>query len=235
MTQAEALYHLQEIDLSITQAQKRLAEIASALGDRQVLTEAQSQVQTAQSALTPLQTKTRNLELEIQSNVEKIRMTDEQLYSGRVRNPKELQDMQQEIQSLKNRNRELEDILLETMLTVEDVESDLQQKQASLEQATAHWENDHEHLLVEQGKLQTEVEQLQQKRTTALPPITPETLKVYNNLRPRKNNQPVALLVSGSCSVCRVEQDMSVIAEVRKGQKLAYCVSCGRILVYKSG
>src|SRR5690349_11413307 len=104
MTQADALYHLQEIDLQITQAQKRLTEIATALADNQVLNDAQNQVQAAQTTLTPLQTKARNLELDIQSNTEKIRVTDEHLYSGRVRNPKELQDMQQEIQSLKNRN-----------------------------------------------------------------------------------------------------------------------------------
>ena len=235
MTQAEALYHLQEFDLIIGQSQKRLAEIATALSDNQILIDAKNQVQSIQNKLSPLQTKSRNLELEIQSNTEKIRSTDEQLYSGRVRNPKELQDMQQEIQSLKNRNQELEDILLDAMLNVETVEAELQQKQASLEQLTAEWESTHQHLLDEQNKLQAEVEKARKKREGALPPITPETLKVYNTLRPRKNNQPVALLIGGSCSVCRVEQDMAVIGEVRKGQKLTYCVSCGRILVYKSG
>lgn len=235
MTQADALYHLQEIDLHITQAQKRLTEIATALGDNQAVSDAQSQVQAAQNTLTPLQSIARNLELDIQSNTEKIRVTDEQLYSGRVRNPKELQDMQQEIQSLKNRNNELEDTLLEAMLKVEDAEADLKQNQASLQTLTAGWENSHQHLLDEQKKLQTEIQILQQKREGALAPIPPDMLKVYTNLRPRKNNQPVAFLVGGSCSVCRVEQDMAVIAEVRKGQKLTYCVSCGRILIYKSG
>ena len=235
MTQAEALYHLQEFDLIIAQSQKRLAEIAVALSNNQILIEAKNQVQTAQNTLAPLQTKTRNLELEIQSNTEKIHSTDEQLYSGRVRNPKELQEMQQEIQSLKNRNLELEDVLLDAMLNVENAQAELHQQQAALEQLTADWESDHQHLLDEQNKLQAEVEKQRQKREGALPPITPETLKVYNTLRPRKNNQPVALLIGGSCSVCRVEQDMAIIGEVRKGQKLTYCVSCGRILVYKSG
>jgi predicted nucleic acid-binding Zn-ribbon protein len=235
MTQAEALYHLQEFDLVITQSQKRLAEIAAALSNNQILVEAKNQVQIAQNTLSPLQTKSRNLELEIQSNSEKIRTTDEQLYSGRVRNPKELQEMQQEIQSLKNRNLELEDVLLDVMLNVENAEAELYQKQASLEQLTADWESDHQHLLDEQKKLQAEVEKQRQKREGALPPVEPETLKIYNTLRPKKNNQPVALLINGSCSVCRVEQDMAVIGEVRKGQKLTYCVSCGRILAYKSG
>jgi len=232
MTQAKALYHLQEIDLNIIQAQKRLGEIAAALSDNKVLLDAQNTVDNAQKALTPLQTKVRNLELEIQSNSDKIRSTDQQLYSGKVRNPKELQDMQQEIQSLKNRNNELEDVLLETLMNVESAEATLNEKQADLQRLTNSWENDHQHLLDEQNKLQSDVQLLQQKREGALPPITSESLKLYNMLRQRKNNQPMALLISGSCSVCRVEQDMAVISEVRKGQKLTPCSSCGRILVY---
>ena len=100
MTQAEALFHLQEIDLQLIQAQKRLTEIATDLADNKTILEAQTQVEAAQKTLTPLQTRARNLELEIQSTSEKIRLTDQQLYSGKIRNPKELQEMQQEIQSL---------------------------------------------------------------------------------------------------------------------------------------
>jgi predicted nucleic acid-binding Zn-ribbon protein len=235
MTQAEALFHLQEIDLQLIQAQKRLNEITTALADNKSILEAQAQVETAQKTLTPLQTRARNLELEIQSTSEKIRLTDQQLYSGKVRNPKELQEMQQEIQSLKNRTRELEDVLLETMLNVENAETTLSEKQADLQQLTTQSENDHQHLIDEQKKLHSDIKLFQQKRDGVLPQITPDSLKIYNNLRPRKNNQPIALLVNGSCSVCRVEQDMAVISEVRKGQKLIPCASCGRLLVYKSG
>ena len=235
MTQAEALFHLQEIDLQLIQAQKRLNEIATTLADNKIILEAQSQVEATQKTLTPLHTRARNLELEIQSASEKIRLTDQQLYSGKVRNPKELQEMQQEIQSLKNRTSELEDVLLETMLSVENAETTLGEKQADLQQLSSQSESDHGHLIDEQKKLHSDIKSLQQKREGALPPITPDNLKIYNTLRPRKNNQPIALLVNGSCSVCRVEQDMAVISEVRKAQKLIPCASCGRFLVYKSG
>ena len=235
MTQADALFHLQEIDLGILQAQKRLNEIAATLADNQAIANAQTEVDAVWSDLSPLQSRGRNLELEIQSNTDKIRQTDQQLYSGSVRNPKELQDMQHEIQSLKNRNSELEDALLETMLKVESAEAVVEQKQADLRQVTAEWESAHQHLLDEQQKLQAEVNTLQQKRQEALSAVDPDSLKTYNTLRPRKNNQPVALLINGSCSVCRVEQDRAVISETRKGQKLTYCISCGRILAYKSG
>lgn len=235
MTQAETLYRLQEIELNILQAQKRLNEIAAALSDNQIIVAAQNHVSAAQKSLTPIQTKVRDFELEIQSNGDKIRQTDEALYSGRIRNPKELQEMQQEIVSLKNRNRDLEDTLLETMLLAEAAEGELAGSQSHLEKVRMDWEADHQQLLEEQKHLQAEVSVSQKKRDQVLPDVTEDSLKTYNMMKPRKNNQPVALLVEQSCSFCRVEQDMAVIAEARKGQKLTTCSSCGRILVYRSG
>ena len=157
------------------------------------------------------------------------------MYSGRVQNPKELQDMQQEIASLKKRNAELEDVLLETMVDAEGKEDVLHQQETHLQQLTAEWENGHQELLGELAKLKAEYQSLRQKREQALTNITPDSLSAYNALRVRKNNQPMALLVKGSCSVCGVEQNMAVIGEVRKGQGFTHCVSCDRILVYQSG
>ncbi len=235
MTQAEILYRLQGIELNILQSQKRLTEIAAALADNQAVVAAQAQLTTAQKILTPLQTKVRNLELEIQSNTDKIKQTDETLYSGRVRNPKELQDMQQEIQSLKGRNSELEDSLLEVMLLAESAEADVAQCQANLDEARRAGEADHQHLIEEQNHLKAELVTQRQKREHILPEIAADFLQSYNALKPRKNNQPVALLLNDSCSFCRVEQEMSIIAEVRKGQKLITCSSCGRILAHGTG
>jgi predicted nucleic acid-binding Zn-ribbon protein len=235
MIQASELYRLQEIDLNVHQRHKRLEEIAAQLADNKALTDAQQQVTNDQQTLTPLQSKVRKLEGDIQSNTAKIRETDEALYSGRVRNPKELQDMQNEIQSLKKRNQELEDVLLETMMSVDTAEAALKDSTAQLETIGAQFELANKNLIDEQKRLKSEGSALLKNREQLIPTIDPNVLKVYNNLRPRKNNQPVAVLVNQSCSVCRVQQDMNVIQEVRKSESLTYCSSCGRILIYRTG
>ena len=235
MTQAEALYRLQEIDLLLAQAQKRLTDIDTALADRGAVTAAEAEVQAAQAHLKPLQTRSRNLELEIQSNTAKMRQADETLYGGRVRNPKELQDLQHEIQSLKKRNSELEDDLLELMVQVEAGEATLTARQAALKAAQVAWEAEHVHLLDEQATLKQGLPETSKRRQQALQDVNADGLKLYQSLKPRKHNQPVALLVNQSCSFCRVEQDLAIIREVRTGQKLTTCLSCGRILAYRSG
>lgn len=235
MIQASELYRLQEIDLSVQQHFKRLEEIAAQLVDNKALTEAQQKVAHDQHALTPLQIKTRKLEQEIQTNTAKLGETDETLYSGRVRNPKELQDMQHEIQSLKKRNQELEDVLLETMMAVDAADSALKESSTQLEIIRAQFELTNKSLIDEQKRLKSEGSALLKSREQLLPIMDASTLKIYNNLRPRKNNQSVAVLINQSCSVCRVQQDLHVIQAVRKGDSLTYCSSCGRILIYRSG
>lgn len=235
MIQTSELYRLQEIDLSVQQKHKRLDEIAAQLADNKALAEAQRRVTENQHVLTPLQTHVRKLEQEIQGNSAKIRDTDETLYSGRVKNPKELQDMQHEIQSLKKRNQELEDTLLETMLQVDTADAALRESQQELATLQAQFEIANQSLIDEQKRLKSEGSALLKSREHLLPTIDAEVLKIYNSLRPRKNNHAVATLNNQSCSVCRVQQNMNVIQAVRKGDALTYCSSCGRILIYRSG
>jgi len=232
MTQAEALYRLQEIELSILQGQKRLAEISTALDDNAAVKAAQNRVDRAQNTLRPLQTKMRDLELEIQSNVAKSKATEEQLYSGSVKNPKALQEMEQEIVALKQWNGELENRLLEVMVAVDEAEATLNDSQKLLGDVTVAWEKEHQDLLQEKTQLEQQVATFQTRRKEAATQVTPENLKTYSSMRPRKNNQPMALLQGHNCAVCGIEQTSAIEQEVRRGQRLVACLGCGRFLVY---
>lgn len=231
MNQPEKLYQLQEIDLNMLRSRQRLQVIAAELGRNEAVQAAQAQVERAQKTLTPLQTRARDLDLEIRSNQEKARLTEENLYSGAVKNPKEMQDMQQEIESLKKRHGELETHMLETMFAVEEAESQLDEAQTQLAAVTKQLEQEHGTLIEEQAQLESRLRQLKTRREEALSGISAESLKIYDTMKPRKNNQPVALMTGNTCGLCGVAQNMMIEREVRQAQKLVYCSNCGRILV----
>jgi len=234
MNQAESLYHLQEIELGILRARRRLQEIAAALANSEPVQAAQSQVNNARKTLTPLQTKARDLDLEIQSTAQKSRDTEKHLYSGQVKNPKEMQDMQQEIQSLNKRHGELETHFLETMMAAEEAEAALHEAEAELTGVTTQWESEHQELLDEKKSLEQQGAQLLEQRKTALTQVEPANLKIYDALKPKKNYHAIAVLNGSSCSMCGVDQTRSIEREARQGQKLVYCENCGRILVYRN-
>ena len=231
MIPAEALLHLQDIELAFVRAQKRLQEITAALADDAELSAAQAGFASADATLAPLRAKARDLELEIQANTQKAKASEDQLYSGSVKNTKEMQDMQAEISALRRRNEELEETLLETMLSVDEADANRMEATARLEAVQAERGADQQALLTEQAQLQAQTAKLREQRKAAMAVIPPDLLSRYNALRQPKNYQPVALLEGESCGVCGVEQTMAIVRQVQLQQSLVTCLSCGRILV----
>ena len=231
-TQGQALYRLQELDQSIARAHKRLAQIREQLNQHSALQTAQKQVDEAQNQLKPLKTRLRDLELQLQTTRQKQSATEERLYSGAVRNPKELQDMQNEIAALKKRTSELEDQELEQMVLVDEAQSALDQHTQALERVTQEVLQQNAALIKEQETLEQEIAIQERKRPTLETHITPEHLKLYQTLKPQKAHMPIALLKQNSCGVCGIEQTSVVVKAVKESSNLTYCTNCRRILVY---
>ena len=234
MGRANALYRLQSLDLEIEAKRARLAEVNSALGADQAVQEAQGKLARAGAELTPWETRVTNLELEIKSLNAKAQRTDKRLYGGRVTNPKELQDMQDELASLKRRHAKLEDQLLEAMIEVEERKAARAQAQANLEQVKARWAVAQGDLGREKRELEAMLKELTARRATAWAALDPEGQTIYNALRPKMRGQPVAVLKDGVCSRCGMAQTTAVVQQVRHGDGLAKCSGCGRILVMDS-
>ncbi|MCZ7542808.1 MAG: hypothetical protein M5R40_04390 [Anaerolineae bacterium] len=137
MGKANALYELQSLDLEIGAKKARLSDVNGALGDERPVQKAQAQLAKIEADLRPLQTRHTDLELEIKTLETKARTAEDRLYSGAVTNPKELQDMQSEVASLKRRRAALEDQLLEVMIQVEEQTAARKKAAARLEKDEA--------------------------------------------------------------------------------------------------
>ncbi len=231
MNQAQALYQLQKLDQDISQRKSRLAEIEVLLGEDTRVQAAGQTVAQAEKALAPWRTQASDLDLEIKSVTAKAEAVEQRLYSGAVSNPKELQDMQEEIASLKRRRARLEDDLLEAMIAVEDGQQALAEAHATLEQATAQWERDQHDLLAEQTGHQSQLLALREQRAALKSEITPASLETYKRLFRGKQGQVVAPLQDTNCQFCGVSQTSKTVQEARQARELVYCENCGRILV----
>lgn len=234
MTQTDLLYQLQEVDLKIRKCQLRLSEIDAQLADQQALLAAQAEVDGAQAALTPLRAQARKLEHEIQTTLEKAKESEQALYGGRIRSPKELQDLEQETAALKRHQSQLEETLFAVMMEIETGEATLAAAQTELQQVTEAEAGDHRDLIAERAALQQRQAQLESERAAAATQIEPANLKLYESLKPRKGHQPVAIMRGNSCTVCGVEQTLANERAANLGQKVVLCESCGRILVFRS-
>lgn len=231
MSQARALYRVQEIELSIINKRKRIKEIDVQLDDNAVVQDAKSQRDETQTNLDTVLSKIKDLEHQIESIASKQKATESRLYSGNVKNPKELQDMQNEIESLTRRRAQLDDQLLEIMVERDEATDLLQLAEEEYQEVVEKWEAEHTDLLKEKEQLITESDSLMHNRKEALKAVQPDAMKEYNSLRTAKANRPVASLENKSCTVCGIEQNGAIISAVNKDDNLVKCQNCGRILV----
>lgn len=231
MSQARALYHVQEIELAVIERRKRIKEIDTQLNDNEVVQQAQAELDNAQSKLDTTLKKVKDLEQQIETVASKQKSTESRLYSGNVKNPKELQDMQAEIESLTRRRSDLDDQLLEIMVERDEASEYVDLNSEELEQITTIWEAEHTDLIAEKDKLTSESEKMMTERQQALKKVQPDAMKEYNSLRGSKANRPVATVAEKSCSVCGIEQNSAIISAVNKDDSLVKCQNCGRILV----
>ncbi|MCE1255624.1 MAG: hypothetical protein LWX83_18995, partial [Anaerolineae bacterium] len=102
MSQSLHLFSLQKIDSQIDRIDARLLEIEKILQtDRNVL-EAQKKLDAALSKQKTAQRDLNLIEDEVQTNKIKQETNESSLYGGKIRNPKELQDLQKDIETRKN-------------------------------------------------------------------------------------------------------------------------------------
>lgn len=230
MNRSHLLYRLQTIDLGIGSGKRRLEEVEAGLGESEELRQARRALQKAEEELNHWRTTLRDLELETKSLTAKITSAEETLYGGRVTNPKELANLQNEVSYLKRRKDELEDRQLEAMVEVEEHEAEVDSKKAGLAQIYAEWSHTQERLTEERSELEERLAHLKKERAALEKKVGAEDLALYGELCSRKGGRAVALLQGGVCQACRVALPTSQVQQARSGDSLSFCSSCQRIL-----
>ncbi|MGD2176870.1 MAG: hypothetical protein PVG71_03510 [Anaerolineae bacterium] len=230
MSRGEDLYHLQQLDSERDAKQDRLAEIETALKDDRALREAHQTAAEAKKRAQKWYIKQRDLELEIQSLSDKLSRSDKRLYSGKVKNPKELADLQAEVASLTRRRQQLEDTLLEAMIAREGAEETRDEAQATVEEVTSTWSTRQGDLKAEQEQVKHRLEEIQQEREAVVPRIEAAVMATYESLREQKGGQAVARVRDDTCTGCGVAIPPSAEWKLRQGE-LCHCDTCRRMLV----
>jgi predicted nucleic acid-binding Zn-ribbon protein len=230
MSRTQHLYELQQVDLEIESASRRLKEIAASLVESNELKRARKMVVEAQARLARRRARMKDLDLEVSSLSQKIETDEQRLYSGRVTNPKELASLQDEVASLRRWRDKKEDDLLEVMVAAEEGEAALADAQAILTQVSETWRAEQGDLADEQTQLQARLGELAEQRESLVAAIGPEDMAIYERLRQRKGGRAVALVKDGICQGCRMNPPTSQVQHARSGTELVFCNNCGRIL-----
>ncbi|MCU0487876.1 MAG: C4-type zinc ribbon domain-containing protein [Anaerolineales bacterium] len=230
MSQPFKLYRLQQLDSQLDRLQARLAEIRASLAEAEELQQAKSAAQQANEDLQAAQKALRKAEEAVKEQRIKIETTEAALYGGKVRNPKELQDLQHESAALKRFQSVLEDRQIEAMLNEEAAQEASQQAQIHLELVQAQHNARNANLLEEQERLLKEKPTLDTERQAATGSIPANEMAMYETLRKSRRGIAVSLVKNKACSACGTTLNAALLDAVITSGQLNRCDGCGRIL-----
>ena len=229
MSEIDHLYRLQLLDDEIRQEKERLSEVLRLQAESPELFTARERVEVAQAELQQRRTSQNDLNLEYSTLNTKSKRSEDRLYSGMVKNPKELADIQQEIESLGRRRVVLEDEVLEAMIIFEDAEVEDETATTELLEIEEKWQQDQEDLQLEQAELVQSLGELLATRKQRMASISPQALKAYQGAQRHAGPSAVVLLINGRCRGCQVTVPAMVAKGANEGQ-IVTCDSCGRLL-----
>jgi hypothetical protein len=230
MAIAAELYALQEIDSAIDAARATLAAVEEQLGETEELIAARAAVEEHREALRALHESQRDVEYQVDDARSHVAAVEKKLYGGTVRNPKELEGLNDDANMLKGQLRRREDELLSHMMKVEEQETVLRQAEALLKEVDGRWRGEQADLLGQKERLETELAELDSSRGAQAGRIEGRVLALYDLLRDRHQGKAVAKVERGMCQGCRISLPMSVLQKTRSGFDVVQCVSCERIL-----
>jgi uncharacterized protein len=230
MNQTLDLFRLQKIDSQRDQASTRIREIDTVLQSDLRLREAKLALKQATSELELSRQALKTAEETVQALEIKIGQNDAALFGGRIHNPKELQDLQNEAGALKRHHSMLEDRQIESMLVVEAAEAKLSHAQTNFEKIKAESEQHQASLVNEKNVWVKNLERLESERNATKNSISTNNLSIYDRLRQAKRGVAVAEVLDSTCGACGATLTPAEYQNARSAASIYYCPSCGRIL-----
>jgi predicted nucleic acid-binding Zn-ribbon protein len=228
MSNAQQLYHLQELDIEIEADRQSLRNMKGQLGESAAMAKARADLAAEQKLIADLKKQQQGFEWEAEDITTKLKKSEEELYSGRIRNPKELSSLQQDIAMLKANRSKIDDKDLELMESLEKNNTKYTGLSEQLKKTEAQWQIAQQQLTADIEKTGAKLVKCEQDRQSLTSSLDASILALYEDLK-KKRKTAVAKVTQGICSGCHIQLPGTDLQKVRSGS-VVQCSSCGRIL-----
>ncbi len=231
MDPRDALWSLHLLDVAIAERQAAAEALAAGNHAALRLVELRQKLEELRARAQQVRAAQRAAELQLQSLREKRQRLEQELYSGRL-HPRELVNLQRELDALARQYEQLESWILQQMEEAESVERELEELDAELRDLETAYRVAVQDRAARSRALEAELQTLRQRRESQAACMEPGLVAHYERLRQRLQ-PPVAKVVGEACGGCHVSLAPAFRERLRseeKGPPLT-CPGCGRLLV----
>jgi predicted nucleic acid-binding Zn-ribbon protein len=172
----------------------------------------------------------KKLDGDIQLHNQKITKLREQMAGAKTN--EQYKAFQNEIDFIAKEIRKGEDRILELMTESEALDGNVKKADAALKEEKTAVEGEKKQARERTAIDQTQLDQLLTERTTAIAGLPKATATTYERIKKKWGGTAIAEVEAGRCSACQLMLRPQYFQEVRKGDQLMTCESCGRFLYY---
>ena len=222
---------LQALDRKIASLENEIASLPKHIADIEKHLEAHTRrLEADRAALSANQRDRKKLEGDIQVQEQKISKLKDQTLQAKTN--EQYKAFQHEIAYAEAEVRKCEDKILDLMEQSEPLEKNVKAAEGQLNQERQHVEAEKKRARERTAADQSEAAEHRVERTSIADQMDAKFYTDYERIRKKTKNSAIADATEGRCDACQIALRPQFFQDLRRGDRIMFCESCGRILTY---
>ena len=227
----QQITRLQALDLRIAELQREIATLPKHIAHiEKTLDSHLRRVEADRAALAANQKERRSLEDDSKVQDQKISKLKNQMLEAK--NNEQYKAFQHEIEYSEKEIRRCEDRILQLMAESEPLEVNLKKAEAALKEEKKQVDGERAKVLERTASDQKQLTELESERKGIVAHVSPDLIKNYERIRKKWRGIVIAEASGGRCGACMITLRAQFAQDLRRGDQLMFCESCGRIIYY---
>ena len=227
----ELVSRLQALDTEIAELQREVAALPKHIAQiEKALDGHVRRLEADRAALSANQKERKRLEDDVKVQEQKISKLRDQMLGAKTN--EQYRAFQNEIEYCQKEIRKYEDRILDLMGESEPLEANVKKAEAALQQEKKQVEAEKTTAREATAKDEKRLNELQSDRDDVVKKVPPRVYTAYQRIRKKWHGSAVAEVLEGRCSACQIMLRPQFFQDLKRGDDLMFCESCGRFLFY---
>ncbi|HLW77501.1 MAG TPA: C4-type zinc ribbon domain-containing protein [Bryobacteraceae bacterium] len=221
--------HLQSLDQNITALDKEVAALPKHIAAiEKSLDSHNRKLEADRAALVANQKDRKRMEGDIQVHEQKISKLRDQMLQAKTN--EQYRAFQHEIEFIEKEIRKAEDQILDLMSEAEPLDQNVKKAELALKEEKKVVEGEKVQARERTAVDQSQLDRLRAERKESVAKLNASVVKEYDRIRKKWNGVAIAEVVEGRCEACQIVLRPQHLQDLRRGDELLTCESCGRFL-----
>jgi len=231
LTDLALALRLQALDRKLASLEDEIATLPKHIAEieRKLLAH-RKRLEADQAALAANQRDRKKLEGDIQLHEQKVSKLKDQMLGAKTN--EQYKAFQNEIAYAEGEIRKCENRILDLMEQSEPLDKNVKSAEEHLKEEQRRVEQEKATARERTAADTKEVAAKKADRESIVAGMTPAFYKEYERVRKKSRNTPIADATDGRCSLCQIAMRPQFFQDLRLGDRIMFCESCGRILTY---